>query len=87
MKGIIGAISGDVIGSTREHYRIKSKDFELFVDMSRFTDDTVMTLAIASWLMIDKDSKDVLISELKEFGRHYPNAGYGRTEAGPTDRL
>ncbi len=78
MKGIIGAISGDVIGSTREHYRIKSKDFELFVDMSRFTDDTVMTLAIASWLMIDKDSKDVLISELKEFGRHYPNAGYGR---------
>ena len=77
MKGIIGAIAGDVIGSTRERNPIKSKDFDLFDVDSLFTDDTVMILAIASWLIEDKNSKEVLISKLKEFGNRYPNAGYG----------
>lgn len=78
MKGIIGAICGDIIGSTREFYPIKTKDFELFTRGSGFTDDTVMTLAIANWLIEDKTSKDVLIKELQRFGNRYPNAGYGR---------
>lgn len=77
MKGIIGAIAGDVIGSTHEFHPIKTKDFKLFNMYSDFTDDTVMTLAIANWLMEDKDSKDVLIKNLKNFGNRYPNAGYG----------
>ena len=77
MKGIIGAISGDIIGSSREFRPIKTKDFRLFNGYSCFTDDTVMTIAIASWLIKDKDSKDVLISEIKRFGIRYPNAGYG----------
>ena len=77
MKGIIGAISGDIIGSSREFRPIKTKDFRLFNGYSCFTDDTVMTIAIASWLIKDKDSKDVLISEIKRFGIRYSNAGYG----------
>ena len=77
MKGIIGAICGDIIGSSREFRPIKTKDFKLYTKYSGFTDDTVMTLAIASWLMEDKFSKEVLISEIKRFGLRYPNAGYG----------
>ncbi len=77
MKGIIGTICGDIIGSTREFNSIKTKDFDLFESRSGFTDDTVMTLAIATWLVRDKTSEDVLIEELQSFGCKYPNAGYG----------
>ena len=77
MMGIIGTIAGDVIGSSREFHSIKTKDFRLFNRYSTFTDDTVMTLAIASWLLKDKNSLDVLISEVRKFGLDYPNAGYG----------
>ena len=78
MKGIIGAICGDIIGSTREFDPIKTKDFELFTEFSIFTDDTIMTLAIAEWLIRNKNSSDVLIKELQYWGNMYPNAGYGR---------
>ena len=77
MKGIIGAIAGDIIGSTREHYPIKTKDFNLFAGKSIFTDDSIMTLAIANWLIKDKNSSNVLIDELKYFGNRYPDGGYG----------
>ena len=77
MKGIIGTICGDIIGSSREFRPQKTKDFSLYDGYSTFTDDTVMTLAIASWLMKDKSSKEVLISEIRKFGLKYPNAGYG----------
>ena len=77
MKGIIGTIAGDIIGSSREFNSIKTKDFRLFNEYSTFTDDTVMTLAIASWLLKNKDSADVLVGEVKKFGLRYPNAGYG----------
>jgi len=79
MKGIIGAIAGDIIGSTREWHSIKTKDFELFEYGSIFTDDTVMTLAVANWLIQDKNSKEVLVDNLKYFGNRYINAGYGRS--------
>ena len=78
MKGIIGAICGDVMGSVYEFHSVKTKDFELFPYGSTFTDDTVMTIAIATWLVKDKTSKEVLIDELKYWGRKYPNSGYGR---------
>ena len=78
MKGIIGAISGDIIGSVYERNSIKTKDFELFSRYSVFTDDTVMTLGVDKWLCEDKDSMEVLIRSLQNIGNQYPNAGYGR---------
>ena len=58
MKGIIGAIAGDIIGSTYEFHPIKTKEFSLFNKKSTFTDDTIMTLAVANWLLNNKNSKD-----------------------------
>lgn len=78
MKGIIGAIAGDIIGSTHEFNPIKTKEFSLFNKRSRFTDDTIMTLAVAKWLLNDKSSKKELVEQLQFFGNSYPNAGYGR---------
>lgn len=77
MKGIIGAICGDIIGSTREWNPIKTKDFRLYTQGSTFTDDTILTLAIAQWLCENKDSQEVLVKNLKKFGNDYPNGGYG----------
>ena len=78
MKGIIGAIAGDIIGSTYEFRPIKTKEFSLFNKRSRFTDDTIMTLAVAKWLINDKTSKEELVKQLQYFGNAYPNGGYGR---------
>ena len=78
MKGIIGAIAGDIIGSTHEFRPIKTKEFSLFNKRSTFTDDTIMTLAVAKWLINDKNSKDELVRQLQYFGNKYPNGGYGR---------
>ena len=82
MKGIIGAIAGDIIGSVYEWHPIKTKEFELFSRKSIFTDDTVMTLGIAKWLCEDKTSKEALIRNLQIIGNQYPNAGYGGSFSG-----
>ena len=50
-----GAVIGDIIGSRLEKNNIKSKDFELFTNESRFTDDTVLTIAIADCIINSKD--------------------------------
>ena len=78
MKGIIGAIAGDIIGSTHEFHPIKTKEFSLFNKRSKFTDDTIMTLAVAQWLLTDKDSKEELVKQLQYYGNEYPHGGYGR---------
>jgi len=70
---MIGAIAGDVIGSVFEHYATKSTQFDLFGPHSKFTDDTVLTVAIANSIM---RGIDYAIS-LKTFGAIYPHAGYG----------
>ena len=70
---MIGAIAGDVIGSVFEQYAIKSTQFELFSRHSKYTDDTVLTVAIADAIMRDVD----YATSLKTFGARYPNAGYG----------
>ncbi len=70
---MIGAIAGDVIGSIFEHYAIKTTQFPLFSSYSRYTDDTVLTVAIADSIL---RKIDYGIS-LKKFGQKYPNAGYG----------
>ena len=75
---MLGAIIGDIVGSTREWHNVKTEDFELLPQGSRFTDDTVMTLAVAKWLMDDPSHKaDSLVRIMQDRGRRYPNAGYG----------
>jgi ADP-ribosylglycohydrolase len=70
---ILGAIAGDMIGSRFEHDPTKSLQFELFSAGSRFTDDTVLTLAIASALLGDQDYGRALES----FYYRYPTLPYG----------
>ena len=85
---MIGAILGDIIGSRFEFDRgDKTKDFTLFTYESEYTDDTVMTVAVAEVLLKtygmsltsldEKKVKDDLINSMKKWGRKYPFAGYG----------
>ena len=75
---MLGAIIGDIVGSTRERHNIKTENFELVPEGSRFTDDTVMTLAVAKWLMDDPEHRsDTLVAIMQDLGRKYPYAGYG----------
>ncbi len=73
---MLGAIIGDIVGSIYEWNNIKTKDFPFFSDKCFFTDDTVMTLAIAEGIVNGGNDKN-FIDSMKYFGRKYPNAGYG----------
>ena len=73
---MLGAIIGDIVGSVYEFSNIKTKDFELFKPDCRFTDDTVMTCAVADAIMNGGSEKDFILS-MKKYGRMYPHAGYG----------
>ncbi|EFA23633.1 ADP-ribosylglycohydrolase family protein [Bifidobacterium gallicum] len=73
---MFGAIVGDIVGSRFEHSPIKSKDFALFTDECRCTDDSVMTCAIAEGIMNGGDDDD-FIDALKKYGRMFPSVGYG----------
>lgn len=82
---MIGAILGDIIGSPYEFDRgNKSKDFPLFSKKSTYTDDTVMTLAVGmTFLDAQPNASDdwilrILANRMRQFGKLYPNAGYGR---------
>ncbi len=70
---MLGAISGDIIGSVYEGRPIKTTDFPLFQEHSVFTDDTVLTVAVAHAILEGTD----YASSFKFFGRRYPSAGYG----------
>ncbi len=70
---MIGAIAGDIIGSVYERGRIKTKDFALFSPRCHFTDDTVLTVAVAQAILTDGD----YLRAVRQFGRRYPHAGYG----------
>lgn len=70
---MIGAIAGDVIGSVHEGIGTKTKEFPLFDEYCRFTDDTVLTLAVASGLLTGNN----YIDSLHEFFHQYPQVGYG----------
>jgi len=72
---MIGAIAGDIIGSVYEHNSIKTKDFPLFNPYSRFTGDSVLTVAVAYSILSSTSYKDAI----KDIGRRYPDAGYGGT--------
>lgn len=70
---MIGAIAGDVIGSVHEGAPPKAKEFPLFVARSRFTDDTVLTVAVAKAVREGGDFG----ASIRSWGRRYPRAGYG----------
>ena len=78
-----GALLGDMIGSPYEFDRgKKTKDFPLFIRESEFTDDSVMTIAVAEALMATLGKDDVsvryaVIRSMQKWGRRYPYAGYG----------
>lgn len=70
---MLGAIVGDVIGSVYEHAGLRTTEFLLFSERSRFTDDTVLTVATAHALLTGVDYG----AAYHAFGRRYPHAGYG----------
>ena len=75
---MLGAIVGDIVGSPYEFYNTKSPSFEMFTPQSCFTDDSVMTLAVAKWLIEDEaHTIHYLIYCMQELGNRYPRAGYG----------
>ena len=79
---MIGAIAGDIIGAPYEFANFKRMDFDIFNQNTSFTDDTVMLLANAKWLLDsqqnpDKYSMNKLEEFMVDFGKNYPGAGYG----------
>ena len=72
---LMGAICGDMIGSSYECWKERTKkyDFNLFPLRARFTDDTVMSIAVADWLMNGGD----LAKVMQKWSHKYPNAGFG----------
>jgi ADP-ribosylglycohydrolase len=70
---MIGAIAGDIIGSVYEIHEIKTKDFPLFSAGSTFTDDSVLSIALADSIL----NSLPYTNKLKEYWRRYPGAGYG----------
>lgn len=70
---MIGAIAGDIIGSVHEFISTKRKDFTLFTPASFFTDDTVLTVAVADAIL-----RGVPYGEaIKSYARRHPFRGYG----------
>ena len=70
---MLGAIAGDIIGSIYEINNIKTKEFELLTEDCFFTDDTILTVALADAILNDRDYGVVM----REYYLRYPNAGYG----------
>ena len=79
---MIGAIVGDIVGSRFEWHNIKTKDFSLYNMQCMFTDDSVMTLAVAKALLDCRERgyeglSDCAVKAMQEVGQPYPNCGYG----------
>lgn len=80
---MLGAIVGDMVGSTHEFSRalVDEKTFPLFTPESRFTDDSVLTLAVARAVMQGfgdgKATGEACARSMRELGRMFPRAGYG----------
>ena len=78
---MIGAIIGDIVGSRFEFNNRLSKEFEFFHPSCEFTDDTVMTCAVAQALMDSKpdysDLSEKAVEAMQRIGRQFPDCGYG----------
>ncbi|MBQ9215563.1 MAG: ADP-ribosylglycohydrolase family protein [Prevotella sp.] len=76
VKGIIGAVIGEVVGSRFEFAKsLPKKRYDLFASQCSFTDDTVLTIAVADALLHGKEFKDTLW----EWALRYPHAGFGHS--------
>ena len=81
---MLGALIGDIAGSVYEWKNIKTKDFHLFRHDCRMTDDSVMTAAVASAILMTEDLNDLdafranVVAELRRFGERYLGFPYGR---------
>ena len=76
---MLGAIAGDIIGSVYEAAPIKTPDFPLFGPGATFTDDTVLTVAVAAAILDAPDGSADYGRFLQDYARRYPRAGYGGT--------
>ncbi|MHC4488750.1 MAG: hypothetical protein ACYS9C_14605 [Planctomycetota bacterium] len=65
---VLGAIAGDIVGSVYENFRTKRKDFKLFTPVSTFTDDTVLTVAVADAILTGGDYGRTI----KSYARRHP---------------
>lgn len=77
---MLGAIIGDTVGSAYEFHNTKDYDFTLFLGNSAYTDDSIMTMAVAYWLIMDKkNSYQYLEDRMVEFAENFPRpiGGYG----------
>lgn len=78
---MLGAIIGDIVGSRFEWNNIKSKEFEFLNYKCNFTDDTVMSLAIAKALLVSNknysDLSDNAVKIMRDIGKNYADCGYG----------
>ncbi|MDO5695636.1 MAG: ADP-ribosylglycohydrolase family protein [Eubacteriales bacterium] len=80
---VYGAIIGDIVGSRFEFQPTKRTDFELFGEGCRFTDDTVMTLAVAEAGIVYRQTKsleayrEAVVDTMRAYGARYPAIGYG----------
>ena len=85
---MLGAIIGDIVGSIYEFDNIKTKEFEFIHEDCDFTDDSVMTIAVAEALLdcsedsCEDEIREKLVSSMKKWGREYPYAGYGSKFSG-----
>ncbi len=70
---MIGALAGDIIGSVYEWNNIKTKEFPLFREDCFFTDDSILTVALADTILTGTP----YVENLKTFYHWYPNGGYG----------
>ena len=77
---MLGAIIGDTVGSVYEFHNIKTTDFPLFSPQCDYTDDSIMTIAVADWLLTDpQHGMDTLEASFLDFAKKYPcpMGGYG----------
>lgn len=70
---MLGAIVGDFVGSRHEFHATKTKDFELVHNACRVTDDSILTIAVAEWILHGTD----LVTRFHELVSEYPGAGWG----------
>lgn len=81
---ILGAIAGDTIGSIYEFNPTKNYNFPLIDERMEYTDDSIMTIAVADWLLQPTDAgypSNRLIFSMRKWGNEYryPMGGYGGT--------
>jgi len=75
---MLGSLTGDIVGSIYEWDNLKSVEFPLFQEQCHFTDDTVLTVALAEAILTGVRTGEGYGGLMKSYYRRYPKAGYGR---------